>query len=607
MKGTYTLFLFICFCGICTAETRSTTEMLKTVINACKDEQLSTLVEEIRIFEELREERNKHLPSKKHILISVIAARGHFNPIVELGLELAVNYGDKYDVSFAVGLEVKKWLQQRLSKLKSNSENIYSLPGGGDTFYSVNSCQYSKEHPEESQHLQYACMRERLSNPLIDLLGMSASSDSIFYVLNQTMAHLKEENRPDIMIVDQYSFGGSSVGDLWGIPVIINMPQLLSGAAIFPLDYLELYMPLTGSLNNLELKNIIIKPLLWSVLKGFDYYFGMLLSKHRVEAGLPSVVPFGDINRNRLVLSNTAFGFEWPRWIPPNVIPVGPLATFAIQDESLNSDSYEDALESFLQSCEGKKIVLLSMGTAIAIDQQQASFFLSEILSFGEPAASGTDSHKDDFCLIWSLPSSQVHVLSDQQNSLPNLFIRNYLPQTKLLQDNRLNAFISHCGMGSAQEALVGGKPLLCIPLGSDQFDISDRVRDSGAGEQLFMQLDGYKRDSLRSALLRIITDPSYLANANRISKIFKAAGGARRAAKIVDEIVEIGNYNHLISLDQKLSFSALYAPIIITLVVYLLALFVLCCFCCYSLRLVKSCCFTQKAKMFVPLSKKRV
>ena len=32
-----------------------------------------------------------------------------------------------------------------------------------------------------------------------------------------------------------------------------------------------------------------------------------------------------------------------------------------------------------------------------------------------------------------------------------------------------MKAVVSHCGMGAAQEALLFGKPLLCVPILADQ------------------------------------------------------------------------------------------------------------------------------------------
>lgn len=39
----------------------------------------------------------------------------------------------------------------------------------------------------------------------------------------------------------------------------------------------------------------------------------------------------------------------------------------------------------------------------------------------------------------------------------------------QILAHPAVKAVVSHCGMGAAQEALVFGKPVLCLPMLADQ------------------------------------------------------------------------------------------------------------------------------------------
>ncbi|CAF4024710.1 unnamed protein product [Rotaria sp. Silwood1] len=76
------------------------------------------------------------------------------------------------------------------------------------------------------------------------------------------------------------------------------------------------------------------------------------------------------------------------------------------------------------------------------------------------------------------------HVLMDDQRvKLENGFVS----QKWILQQNSVNLFISHCGMGSIVEGLYFQKPILCLPLCMDQFTNAIAIDYSGVGQSLFV------------------------------------------------------------------------------------------------------------------------
>jgi len=50
----------------------------------------------------------------------------------------------------------------------------------------------------------------------------------------------------------------------------------------------------------------------------------------------------------------------------------------------------------------------------------------------------------------------------------PNLMVRGFIPQPKLLADKRVTAFMTHCGMNSMIEAAYFGKPVFGMPIAID-------------------------------------------------------------------------------------------------------------------------------------------
>jgi MGT family glycosyltransferase len=85
---------------------------------------------------------------------------------------------------------------------------------------------------------------------------------------------------------------------------------------------------------------------------------------------------------------------------------------------------------------------------------------------------------------------------------------------------------VTHAGMGTVTRALAAGVPLVCIPMGRDQHDVAARVVYPGAGVRL---RPNAKPDAIRSAVERVIREPSFRAAAGRIGASITADAAAQR------------------------------------------------------------------------------
>jgi UDP:flavonoid glycosyltransferase YjiC (YdhE family) len=63
-----------------------------------------------------------------------------------------------------------------------------------------------------------------------------------------------------------------------------------------------------------------------------------------------------------------------------------------------------------------------------------------------------------------------------------------YVPHAEILPSASL--VIAHAGLGTTMAALGHGVPLLCTPLGRDQFFNAERVQTLGAGLMLMPDAD---------------------------------------------------------------------------------------------------------------------
>ena len=108
-------------------------------------------------------------------------------------------------------------------------------------------------------------------------------------------------------------------------------------------------------------------------------------------------------------------------------------------------------------------------------------------------------------------------------------------PQIAVLE--RAGAFVTHGGMNSAHESLLAGVPMVVVPQAVDQFLVGERVAEVGAGIALApRRLDP---ERLRGAIHRVYDEPAYAAAARRVGDELRAAGGAPRAADVVEDVLD--------------------------------------------------------------------
>lgn len=89
------------------------------------------------------------------------------------------------------------------------------------------------------------------------------------------------------------------------------------------------------------------------------------------------------------------------------------------------------------------------------------------------------------------------------------------------------SAVVTHAGMGTVMRALAHGLPLLCMPQGRDQHDVTARVRWHGAGLRLRPRASAAK---IQAALDRVLRQPSFREAAERLRQAIQADLRADRA-----------------------------------------------------------------------------
>ncbi len=110
--------------------------------------------------------------------------------------------------------------------------------------------------------------------------------------------------------------------------------------------------------------------------------------------------------------------------------------------------------------------------------------------------------------------------------------VEQFVPQADVLP--ACTAVVAHAGSGSMLAALAHGLPLVLVPQGADQFENAMRVADAGAG--VVVMPEDLTGGAIRSALRRVLDEPSFAAAAGRIAAEIASMPRPEDVAPAVEE-----------------------------------------------------------------------
>jgi UDP:flavonoid glycosyltransferase YjiC (YdhE family) len=109
------------------------------------------------------------------------------------------------------------------------------------------------------------------------------------------------------------------------------------------------------------------------------------------------------------------------------------------------------------------------------------------------------------------------------------------VPQLALLKGGHFHAVVSHGGHNTVCESLAHGVPLVVTPIRDDQPVIAEQVVRAGAG--LRLKFGRLSPAALRDAIGRVLEEAPFAEAAARVQASFAAAGGAPKAASLLEEL----------------------------------------------------------------------
>jgi MGT family glycosyltransferase len=300
------------------------------------------------------------------------------------------------------------------------------------------------------------------------------------------------------------------IADTEPAPLAVHLMDHLEGADIVVADcmlYGALIAATVGGLPSAALMPTVYLAdrLVGSAVAAQPHWVGTraTINDARRHLGLPEVDSVIDqiLAANR-VLVLTSRAFELPDVRPPaNVVYVGP--------------QFDDATpESWHPPESDKPLVLVSLSTS---DQGQADLLRRLLAALGQLPVRA---------LVTVGPAVEPTQFDPPANTILERFVAHsaVLPHATIV--------ITHAGHGTVMAALRAAVPLVCIPMGRDQYDVAARVRHHGVGVDLPVDADV---PALADGINKVLAKPEYAEAARRMA----AAITSEDPGQVVDAIIK--------------------------------------------------------------------
>lgn len=101
-----------------------------------------------------------------------------------------------------------------------------------------------------------------------------------------------------------------------------------------------------------------------------------------------------------------------------------------------------------------------------------------------------------------------------------NTIVSKWLPQNDILAHKNMRLFISHCGLGSVNEAKFHGVPILAIPFFTDQPGNAKAIVDEGWA--MLFSYNNITETSMSLAINEMIENTTYRNKVQRMSQMYR-------------------------------------------------------------------------------------
>ncbi|XP_045762868.1 UDP-glucosyltransferase 2-like isoform X2 [Maniola jurtina] len=223
------------------------------------------------------------------------------------------------------------------------------------------------------------------------------------------------------------------------------------------------------------------------------------------------------------------------RPVPPNVIYLGGLHQKAQQE-------LPKELKSSLDSSTNG-VIYVSFGTNVnpsLLPPEKLQIFIN---AFSELP----------YDVYWKWNDENLPGLSE------NIKILNWFPQSDLLRHPKVKLFITQGGLHSTDEAIVGGVPLIGIPMMWDQWYNVNKYVQLKIGLQL--DINFITENELREAIQSVIKDKRYKENIIKLNSVMRdqLQSPLERAVWWTEHVIHNRGANHLRAPSADLTWAEYY------------------------------------------------
>ncbi|KAL2091819.1 hypothetical protein ACEWY4_011617 [Coilia grayii] len=375
----------------------------------------------------------------------------------------------------------------------------------------------------------------------------------------------------DILFTDPIYPGSELLAEVLNVPFVYSLrfsvansmerlcgqlpapPSYVPGTMVKLTDQMSFSERLTNSVFYL-----LVDAMYRSIWTQYDQYYSEVLGKPTSFCEL--------MGKADMWFIRTYWDFDYPRPILPNFKYIG--GVHCKPAKPLPKD-----MEDFVQTSGNDGIVVFTLGSMITNLTREKTNIIASAL--------GQIPQK----VLWRYKGERPETLA------PNTRLYEWIPQNDLLGHPKTRAFVTHGGTNGMYEAIYHGVPMVGIPLFADQPDNMMHMKAKGAA--VIMDYSTMQTEDLAEGLRAVINDPSYKANAMKLSKIHHDRPESPRDEAVfwIEHVIRNKGAKHLRVQAHNLTWYQYHCldafPILIGIVVLVLILvFQTCKFCCRKLCL---------------------
>jgi hypothetical protein len=222
-------------------------------------------------------------------------------------------------------------------------------------------------------------------------------------------------------------------------------------------------------------------------------------------------------------------------------------------------DDLDDALATWIKSKPINSILFGAFGSSSLIPYDRmynlinglAKFLLQTDNSF-LLLALRNENYDTYQAVLKALPNDEIRKILENKQRV--WIEKGFVKQKWILQQKSVKVFLSHCGMGSAMEALYYSKPILGMPFSIEQFTNAIAIENLNVGQSLFEPPSAiqnllnpydvaqytFTAESVTSKILDLWMNVAYEKAAREMSLEMKHAGGVKRAVEEIEFFVNL-------------------------------------------------------------------